>query len=115
LSTGAREPGSFGDFYENPDPNIKRREWQRIFGTIQGAFCPKNYWVLFDCGKVVECFSNTLRVETSTSSVPPKELQIDISQAERGVGESVTPIAAAIIADNEAAANDADIGRAFSR
>jgi len=109
LSTGAHVSGSFGNFYENPDPNIKRRKWQRIFGTVQGACGPRKYRVLFDCGKVVECFSNTLHVETSTSSVPPEELQIAISQAERRVGESVTPIAAAIVAGNEAAANDAVI------
>jgi len=108
-STGACASGLFGDFYENPDPNIRRRIWQRIFGTVQGACSPRKYRVLFDCGKVVECFSNTLCVEMSTSSVPSEELQIAISQAERGAGESVTPIAAAIVADNEAAANDADI------
>ena len=109
LITGARVSGSFGDFYENPDPNIRWRKWQRIFGTVQGACGPWKYSVQFDCGKVIECFSNTLYVEASTSSVPPEELQIAISQAERWGEESETPSATAIITENEVAANDADI------
>jgi hypothetical protein len=40
LSTGARVSGSFGDFYDNPDPNIRRRKQQRIYGTVQGACGP---------------------------------------------------------------------------
>ncbi len=97
LSTGAHVSGSRGDFYDNPDPNIRRRKQQRIYGTVQGACRPRKYRVQFDCGKVIGCFSNTLCVEASTSSVPSEELQIAISQAERQGEESETPSATAII------------------
>jgi hypothetical protein len=40
LSTGAHVSGSFGNYYDNPDPNIGRRKRQRIYGTVQGACGP---------------------------------------------------------------------------
>jgi hypothetical protein len=40
LSTGAHVLGSFGNYYDNPDLNIRRRKWQRIYGTVQGACGP---------------------------------------------------------------------------
>jgi hypothetical protein len=40
LSTGAHVSGSFSNFYDNPDPNIRKRKQQRIYGTVQGACGP---------------------------------------------------------------------------
>jgi hypothetical protein len=40
LVVGARVFGTFGDFYANPDPNVKRRKRQRIYGTVQEACGP---------------------------------------------------------------------------
>ncbi len=105
LTTGARVSGSFGDFYINPDPNIRRRKRQRIYGIVTGACGPRKYTVQFDCGITLECFSNTLCLESSAASLPPPELHDAISQVER---ESIAPtaMATAIIEANEVAAND---------
>ncbi len=62
LRSGARVSGAFGDFYANPDPTIRRRKRQRIFGVVQEACGPQKYKVLFDSDVVIGCFSNTLRV-----------------------------------------------------
>jgi len=35
LSTGARVSDSFGDFYENLDPNIKRRNGKEYLGLFK--------------------------------------------------------------------------------
>ena len=67
LLTGSRVSGAFGDFYDNPDPNIRRRKRQRIYGTVTGACGERKYTVQFDCGKVIDCFSNTLHLENSTA------------------------------------------------
>jgi hypothetical protein len=34
LPTGSHFSGTLGDFYDNPDPNIKRWKWQRTFKTV---------------------------------------------------------------------------------
>ena len=65
ICVGARVSGSFGEFYPNPDPNIKRRKRMRIYGVVQEACGPRKYRVCFDSGLIVDCFSNTLRIETS--------------------------------------------------
>ena len=105
LLTGSRVSGAFGDFYDNPDPNIRRRKRQRIYGTVTGACGERKYTVQFDCGKVIDCFSNTLRVENSTASLPPVEIQAAISEAE--LEGTRAEQANQIIRENEAAANDA--------
>ena len=107
LSTGSRVSGAFGDFYANPDPNIRRRKRQRIFGVVQEACGPQKYKVLFDSGVVIECFSNTLRVETASTSIPLDELQVAVAQVERQGEESRVQSAAAIVMANKATANDA--------
>jgi hypothetical protein len=70
LATGARISGSFGDFYANPDPNIRRRKCQSICGIATGAYGPRKYTIQFDCGQTLECFSNTLCLESSVASLP---------------------------------------------
>jgi hypothetical protein len=47
LLTGSHVSGAFGDFYDNPDPNIRRWKRQRIFGTVTGACSEGKYTVQF--------------------------------------------------------------------
>jgi len=106
LAAGdARVSGSFGDFYANPNPNIRRRKRQRIHGIVTGACGPQNYTVQFDCSQTLECFSNTLCLESSVASLPSPDLHHAISQVE---GENTAPIerATTVIDANEVAAND---------
>jgi hypothetical protein len=106
LLTGARVSGPFGDFYDDPDPNIRRRKRLQIYGIVTGACGERKYTVQFDSGQVLECFSNTLRLETATASLPPEEVQAAVAdvEAEGNPAEE----AARIVQDNEAAANDED-------
>jgi hypothetical protein len=97
--------GAFGDFYDNLDPNIRRQKRQRIYGTVTGACGEWKYTVQFDCGKVIDCFSNTLRIENSSALLPPVEIQAAISKAE--LEGTHAEQAVQIIRENEAAANDA--------
>jgi hypothetical protein len=80
LLTGARVSGAFRDFYDNPDPNIRRQKRQRIYGTVVGACGERKYTVQFDCGHVVDCFPNTLPLKKSTALPPPVEIQAAISE-----------------------------------
>jgi hypothetical protein len=82
LSTGAHVSGAFADFYANPKPNIGRRKKQRKFGVVQEACGPQKYKVLFDSVVVIECYSNTLHVETASTLVPLDELQVAVAQIE---------------------------------
>ncbi len=79
LLTGARISGPFGEFFDNPDPNIRRRKRQRIYGTVTGACGERKYTIKFDCGKILECFSNTLRLENATASLPPEDVQAAVA------------------------------------
>jgi hypothetical protein len=63
--------GAFGDYYDNPNPDVQCRKRQRIYGTVVQACSERQYTVHFDCGKVIECFSNTLPVENRATSLPP--------------------------------------------
>jgi hypothetical protein len=106
LSVGARVSGSFGDFFANPDPNVKRRKRQRLYGVVQEACGPRKYRVCFDSGLIVDCFSNTLRLETSSASLPSDVLAAAVSRDE---STSVMNDEARLILENEAAANDVDM------
>jgi hypothetical protein len=35
----------FWDFYDNPNPNIRRQKRQRIYGTVTGACGERKYTV----------------------------------------------------------------------
>jgi len=106
LLAGARVSGAFGDYYDNPNPDVRRRKRQRIYGTVVQACGERQYTVRFDCGKVIECFSNTLRVENRAASLPPSELQAAAEEVEaQGGAAGVT--AAQIIEENEAGVQDA--------
>ncbi len=59
-----------------------------------------------DCGKVIDCFSNTLCLENSNASLSPVEIQTVISEVEvEGAHAEQT---ARIIQENEAANSGAE-------
>jgi hypothetical protein len=95
--------GHLGDFYDNPDPNKRRRKTLRIYGIVTGACGERKHTVQFDSG---QCFSNTLRLETATASLPPEEVQAAVADVEAEGNHAEE--AACIVQDNEAAANDGD-------
>ena len=107
LLTGSRVSGAFGDFYDNPDPNIWRRKRLRIYGTITGACSKQKYTVQFDSRQIIECFSNTLHLERPTASLPPVEIQAAVAEVEAEGNHAEEAVC--IIEDNEAAANDAEV------
>ena len=55
---------------------------------------------------MLECFSNTLCLETATASLPPEEVQTAVADIEAEGNRAEE--AARIVQDNEAAANDED-------
>ena len=69
IAVHARVSGKFGDFIDN-DLSGRRRTRSRIFGTVVEAVDSKRYKVIFDNGQLLECYSNSLKVETS-GSLPP--------------------------------------------
>jgi len=107
LLTGSHVSGAFGDFYDNPDPNIRRRKRLRIYGTIIGACGEWKYTVQFDSRQVIECFSNTLHLERPTASLPPVEIQAAVAEVEAEGNHAEEAVR--IIEDNEAAENDAEV------
>jgi len=106
LLTGARVSGAFGDYYDNPNPDVRHRKRQRVYGTVVQACGKRQYTVRFDCGKVIECFSNTLRVENRAASLPPSKLQAAAEEVE-AQGGAAGATAAQIIEENEAGVQDA--------
>jgi hypothetical protein len=110
LTVGARVSGTFGDFYPNPDPNIKRRKRQRIYGIVQDACGPRKYTVCFDSRLIAECFSNTLRLEASSTSIPTDVLAAAVSLEETTM---VVNDDALMITENEAAANNVEMEEHF--
>ncbi len=71
LVVGCRVSGSFGELIPNPDPNKKRCVCKRLVGNVLHAVGHGKYMVAFDNGETLECCSNRLRVERSSSSIPP--------------------------------------------
>ena len=69
IAPGARVSGKFGDFIVSTDG--KRRKRARVFGHVIEAAAANKYRVAFDNNITLECFSNSLRVESASSSVPP--------------------------------------------
>jgi hypothetical protein len=69
IDVGARVSGKFGDFVE--DGSAGRCKRARLFGVVVRA-CERNkYEVSFDNNTTQECFSNGLRIERATASLPP--------------------------------------------
>jgi hypothetical protein len=106
LLTGARVSGPFGEFLDNPDPNIRRRKRQRIYGTVTRACGEQKHTIKFDCGKILECFSNTLHLENAMASLPPEDVQAAVAEIESGGNRAEEAVQ--IVQDNEAAAHDAE-------
>jgi len=68
IAVNTRVSGKFGDFIPTGEPG--RRKRARIYGTIIEAIDTKRYKVLFDNNSLLECYSNSLKVE-SLVSLPP--------------------------------------------
>jgi hypothetical protein len=79
----------------------------RIHGTITGACGERKYTVQFDSGQIIECFSNTLRLERPTASLPPVEIQAAVAEVEAEGNHAEEAVR--IIEDNEAAGKDAEV------
>ncbi len=69
IAPGAHVSGKFGDFIASTDG--RRRKRARIFGHVIEASAANKYRVLFVNNITLECFSNSLHVESASSSVPP--------------------------------------------
>ncbi len=60
----------FGDFIPAEDGSQGRKR-ARLLGTIIAAIDYNHYPILFHNNEVKECYSNSLRVEAATASLPP--------------------------------------------
>jgi len=69
IAVHTRVSGKFGELLPDPTGG-RRRKRARIFGTVIQAVDAKKYRVIFDNNQVLECFSNSLKVE-SLSTLPP--------------------------------------------
>jgi hypothetical protein len=78
----------------------------RIYGVVQEACGPRKYRVCFDSGLIVDCFSNTLRLETSSASLPSDVLAAAVSRNEN---TDVDNEERYMVTENEAAANDVEM------
>ena len=67
IGVGARVSGSISESICNPNPAIKCKHKCRIFGNVVEAIDHKRYKV----GAILQCYSNNLRVELPTASLPP--------------------------------------------
>jgi hypothetical protein len=74
LTAGCRVSGTFGELVSNPDPTKRRCVRKRLFGNVICAVGHGKYKVAFDDGVVLECFSNRLRAEMLSTSIPPDVL-----------------------------------------
>ena len=78
IQNGVRVSGSHGMLVDRTDG--KRRVRERIFGTVRCSVGLNKYKVDFDNNTSKECTSSSLRIETSTRSVPPNEIAEGILQ-----------------------------------
>ena len=69
IAIETRVSGKFGDFIDDP-LSAGRRKRARIYGVVVQAIDSRKYKVLFDNGTTTECYSNSLRVESATSTPP---------------------------------------------
>ena len=69
IAIHTRVSGKFGDYLDDPDGG-RRRKRARIFGTVIEAIDAKKYRFLFDNNETLECYSNSLKVE-SILTLPP--------------------------------------------
>ena len=71
LVVGCCVSGTFGELIPNPDPNKRQCVRKRLVGNVLHAVGHGKYMVAFDNGETIECCSNRLHVERTTSSIPP--------------------------------------------
>jgi len=71
LKVGCHVSGAYGEYRPNPNPNIKRRVRERIYGHIICAVDHKKYKVRWDDGQEAEAFSNCLSKELPSAALPP--------------------------------------------
>ena len=75
ISVGWRVMGSHGLLIENPNPNVKRRIWQPVTGTVIRASGPHVWNVQFDHdGKVKTGVSlRAIKIVSEDSGIPLNE------------------------------------------
>ena len=71
ITTGVRVSGAIGKQIPNPNPTIKRKCRERLFGTVLSAVGSNRYRIRLDNGCIVEAASTVLKVHASTTSLPP--------------------------------------------
>jgi len=71
IATGVRVSGAIGKQIPNPNPAIKRKCRERLFGTVLSAVGSNRYRIRLDNGCIVEAASTILKVHASNSSLPP--------------------------------------------
>ena len=69
LAINCRVSGKFGDWLPASDPS-KKRSKARIYGTVIEPIDHKRYNVLWDNNTILDCYSNSLKVEDA-STIPP--------------------------------------------
>ena len=87
IVVGARVSGAFGNFVENPNPRIKRRLRNCLYGHVVPAFGRKEYNVLWDNSVEQRVSSNRLCIEDVESGVPVHDLpeQVQVTLADDGI------------------------------
>jgi hypothetical protein len=76
LLAGFHVSGTFGELIANPDPAKRCCVCKRLFGNVLHAVSHGKYHIQFDDGSLLECFSNRLRMESSSASIPPDALPV---------------------------------------
>ena len=88
ITSGARVSGSHGQLRQNPNPAIRRRVKERLYGTVVSATESNKYIVKFDNGLEKECTSRSLKLERSTTALPVSEVVDEMSAASTAAAES---------------------------
>ncbi len=76
LLAGCRVSGTFGELIANPDPARRHCVSKRLFGNVLNAVSHGKHRIQLDDGSLLECFSNRLRMESSSASIPPDALPV---------------------------------------
>lgn len=71
LVVGCCIYGTFGELIPKPDPNKRECVHKHLIGNVLHAVGHGKYMVAFGNGETIECCSNCLRIERTTSSIPP--------------------------------------------
>jgi len=81
IATGVRVSGAIGKQIPNPNPAIKRKCRERLFGVVLSAVGSNRYRIRLDNGCIVEAASAVLKVHGSSNSLPPGAVgQQDLNQ-----------------------------------